>query len=176
MKDCTNNFKNWDVCVETPLGTIIARPDSEEPGIWVDLRRPDAVDDMELAFIGYSEGSKSPVFEKENEQQPGNRYEQFKLRWMLDHGYNLFDLIRELTCLQADMEPGASIEEVFAEWEHSSGFGSEIWPCFDEYSGCEGRSDPVAKREGPHISVTLYNREEDEKEKVVYSNEIEKFF
>ena len=39
--------------VETPLGAIIARPsnDSNYPGIWIDLRRPDSDDDMSLALV-----------------------------------------------------------------------------------------------------------------------------
>lgn len=39
--------------VETPLGAIIARPsyDSNFPGIWIDLRRPDVDSDMSVALV-----------------------------------------------------------------------------------------------------------------------------
>lgn len=39
--------------VETPLGAIIARPscDSNYPGIWIDLRRPDVDSDMSVALV-----------------------------------------------------------------------------------------------------------------------------
>lgn len=41
--------------VETPLGTIIARinTDPDYPGIWLDLRRPDVDDDMPLALVEF---------------------------------------------------------------------------------------------------------------------------
>lgn len=43
--------------VDTPLGAVIVRScfDSEHPGVWVDLRRPDADDDMPLALIEFSD-------------------------------------------------------------------------------------------------------------------------
>ncbi len=50
--------------VETPLGALIARrtygPDN--PGIWLDLRRPDVDSDMPLAFVEYTpaEGERGP--------------------------------------------------------------------------------------------------------------------
>jgi hypothetical protein len=48
MSDC--------VRVETPLGAIIARVsnDPENPGIWIDLRRPDADCDLQLALVEFT--------------------------------------------------------------------------------------------------------------------------
>lgn len=45
-----------DLCVETPLGAIIARvsDDPDHPGIWLDLRRPDVGEDMPLALVEFS--------------------------------------------------------------------------------------------------------------------------
>ena len=45
-----------DLRVETPLGTIIVRPscNSEHPGVWIDLCRTKADDDMPLALIEFS--------------------------------------------------------------------------------------------------------------------------
>ena len=43
--------------VETPLGALIARPvgvGGEYPGIWIDLRRPDADHDLGLALVEYT--------------------------------------------------------------------------------------------------------------------------
>ncbi len=42
--------------VETPLGAIIVRAecDPEHPGVWIDLRRPDADQDMPLAIVEFS--------------------------------------------------------------------------------------------------------------------------
>ena len=77
---------------------------------------------------------------------PHGEYERFKLQWMLDHGYTLADLMRELQGLQYD-DPEDSdaistpITELFDHWEMEVGFGSEIWPCFGEYLQCEGGED-----------------------------------
>ena len=43
--------------VETPLGSIIVRTDMDRDGVWVDLRRPDASDDMGLVHVGFSPSS-----------------------------------------------------------------------------------------------------------------------
>lgn len=42
--------------VETPLGAIVVKnaADPEHPGIYIDLRRPDADDDMPLAMVEFS--------------------------------------------------------------------------------------------------------------------------
>lgn len=61
------------------------------------------------------------------------RYEIFKLQWMIDHGHTLKELIHELTEYMEDRNLEMSPEDVFGEWESGRGFGSEIWPCFQEY-------------------------------------------
>lgn len=38
--------------VDTPKGAIIARPDPDDNGIWIDLRHPDS-DDIYMAYIEY---------------------------------------------------------------------------------------------------------------------------
>lgn len=63
-------------------------------------------------------------------------YERFKLMWMLDHGFTLEDLVRELESLRAE-SPDLSIEALFHDWELECGFSSEIWPCFEEFLACE---------------------------------------
>lgn len=71
-------------------------------------------------------------------------YEKFQLQWMIDHGYSLSDLMRELQALQYD-DPEDSdristpITELFEEWEQDVGFGSEIWPCEAEWEECEAK-------------------------------------
>lgn len=42
--------------IETPLGAIVVRSsggDEEHPGIWIDLRRPDADSDAPLALVEF---------------------------------------------------------------------------------------------------------------------------
>ena len=69
-------------------------------------------------------------------------YEKFQLQWMIDHEHSLHELMEELQNLQYD-DPDDSdristqITELFDEWEHDRGFGSEIWPCEAEYETCE---------------------------------------
>ena len=76
------------------------------------------------------EGTSKVDFEKE--------YERFKLRWMFDHGFTLKNLIQELDKLREESDPDESLESIFSDWEFGYGFGSEIWPCFQEYLECEG--------------------------------------
>ena len=69
-------------------------------------------------------------------------YQKYQLQWMIDHGYSLQDLMRELTEFQYD-DPEDSdristpISELFNEWESDRGFGSEIWVCEEEWKNCE---------------------------------------
>ena len=69
-------------------------------------------------------------------------YQKYQLQWMLDHGYSLQDLMRELTEFQYD-DPEDSdristpISELFNEWEFDRGFGSEIWACEGEWREAE---------------------------------------
>ena len=74
------------------------------------------------------------------------KYEQFKLKWMLDHGYTLTDLMHELQELQYEdpEDPdciSTPVTELFNLWEMEVGFGSEIWPCYEEYLDCEGATE-----------------------------------
>lgn len=73
-----------------------------------------------------------------DEKASHKKYERFKLQWMLDHGYTLKDLLSELEELRQESDPGTSLESIFDDWEFGYGFGSEIWPCFDEYMEVEG--------------------------------------
>lgn len=60
-KDMSTDTKNHsspllpkDLRVETPMGAIIARPELLNHEVWIDLRRPDAIDDMPLAVVSPS--------------------------------------------------------------------------------------------------------------------------
>ena len=73
-----------------------------------------------------------------NDNSPATAYEQFKLEWMLAHGYTLQDLVAELENLREAARSGdVDAMYIFADWEYGYGFGSEIWPCFDEFLDCE---------------------------------------
>ena len=71
-----------------------------------------------------------------NDNSPAAVYERFKLEWMLAHGYTLQHLVAELEKLREE-SPDMSLPDIFADWEFGYGFGSEIWPCFEEFLVCE---------------------------------------
>ena len=67
-----------------------------------------------------------------------DKYERYKLSWMLDHGYTLKDLIDQLEELRQENIDG-DLQSIFDEWECGYGFGSEIWAGFDEFAQNELR-------------------------------------
>lgn len=72
-----------------------------------------------------------PIYSDEELAQLRTQYEKFKLQWMADHGYTLESLVASLA---ADLEDsGEPLWETYQTWEKETGFGSEIWPCFDEW-------------------------------------------
>lgn len=60
-------------------------------------------------------------------------YEKYKLNWLMEHGYTLADIIRELDVIKEDEEDNDSIELLFDFWEDNYGFSSEIWACYQEF-------------------------------------------
>lgn len=60
-------------------------------------------------------------------------YEQYKLRWMRSHSYSLEDIMRGLTEMQAESEPGTPVDELFRIWERDRGFGGSVWANPDEF-------------------------------------------
>ena len=75
-----------------------------------------------------------------NVQQTDNTrelYEKFRLQWMLDHGHTLPELIDELQKLHEESDPNIALQTIFKDWEFGYGFGSEIWPCYEEFLDSE---------------------------------------
>lgn len=70
------------------------------------------------------------------------KHELFKLQWMIDHGYTLEDLMKELDKLKRE-SPLIDLPMLFDHWQFDVGFGSEIWPCFDEWKEWEGRENTI---------------------------------
>ena len=77
------------------------------------------------------------------------RYEEYKLQWMIDHGYSLNDLIDKLGKI-ADQELNnngrlpfsENFDEAFEILENEQGFAeSEIWACYDEWEDYEGSEE-----------------------------------
>lgn len=59
-------------------------------------------------------------------------YEKYKLKWMLDHGYDLSNLLGELEEMHCEY-PDQTPCELFDNWVADVGFSSEIWACYDEF-------------------------------------------
>lgn len=66
-------------------------------------------------------------------------YEKFKLKWLLDHGCTLAQLIKELDEIY-DEDP-LKPSECFNLFESDYGFGSEIYPSFDEWFNNDRTTD-----------------------------------
>ena len=70
-----------------------------------------------------------------------SEYEKYQLQWMIDHGYSLNNLIKELQDMQNSTEDCdrlfAPISELFDEWVADVGFSSEIWACEEEWRDYE---------------------------------------
>jgi len=69
-------------------------------------------------------------------------HERFKLQWMLDHGYTLEDLMKELDKLRKE-SPNIDLSMIFDHWQFDVGFGSEIWPCYDEWLEIESQQQEI---------------------------------
>lgn len=73
------------------------------------------------------------------------KYEEYKLQWLIDHGYTLNDIINQLQELYDnpyfDEDNDSNlISNLFDMWEDEFGFpGAEIWACYDEWlkNDCE---------------------------------------
>lgn len=98
--------------------------------------------DMDIVqrLINKAEKEKTEMVDYASEKE--QKYEQYKLQWMLDHGYTLKDLIAELEKLRQESDPDMNLESLFKDWEFGYGFGSEVWPCFGEYLNAEGKNKP----------------------------------
>ena len=65
-------------------------------------------------------------------------YECFKLWWMIQHGHSVQDLLGLYSDFWGDVEADSEGEQDFADYIMETGFsGGEIWPCFNEFLGCE---------------------------------------
>lgn len=67
-------------------------------------------------------------------------YERFKLQWMIDHGYTLEDLMNAMEDLKREA-PFVDLRMIFDHCQFDCGFGSEIWPCYDEWIECEYKEE-----------------------------------
>ena len=93
--------------------------------------------------------------------QERKAYERFRLQWMLDHGRTLPELIGELQKLRDEGDPEMSLQALFRDWEFGYGFGSEIWPCFEEFLDVEYKMPERKKPGAAHRGMRRANPKEE---------------
>ena len=101
--------------------------------------------------------------------QERKAYERFRLQWMLDHGRTLSELIGELQKLRDEGDPEMSLQALFRDWEFGYGFGSEIWPCFEEFLEVEYKMPEEGKPGAAHRGMRRADHTE-ENMQVLLSN------
>ena len=57
--------------------------------------------------------------------------------WLMSHGYTLEDLVTAVLEYREEADGQADPKDLFREWELESGFGREIWPCFEEFQDAD---------------------------------------
>lgn len=64
-------------------------------------------------------------------------YKKYKMQWMIDHGYNLDDVINTMQEMYEEGDhhgkKGSSPLNLFLDFEQSYGFDYNIYPCFEEW-------------------------------------------
>ena len=74
-------------------------------------------------------------------------YKLYQLDWMRTHGYAIEDIIEELETINQECRNCVNTEEyspknLYKEFEEESGFGGNLWVCFDEFCNAEFK-DPT---------------------------------
>lgn len=59
-------------------------------------------------------------------------YERLKQRWMLEPGYTLADMEKDLKDLQKEV-PELGLDADINDWEFAFGIGSGVWPFSQEF-------------------------------------------
>lgn len=67
-------------------------------------------------------------------------YEMYQLDWMITHGHGLSELMKSMEEYRREMDPEegfASVIELYANWDHESGFDGSLWVCEEEFLDAE---------------------------------------
>ena len=67
-----------------------------------------------------------------------NKYDEYQLQWMLEHGHSLREIINGMADVAKDADSETTIQEIFSVWEQEVGFGGELWACEPEWADNEG--------------------------------------
>lgn len=66
-------------------------------------------------------------------------YEAYKMLWMLNHGYNLRDLMEGMNDVTYDYDEDDEVDilDTYNSWEMDAGFGGAVWACYKEFLDTE---------------------------------------
>lgn len=74
------------------------------------------------------------------EERDRKRYEIFKLKWLIEHGYGLEDVLKEVGWYLQDNFYNISIWNAVDLFERYGFKGGMIYPCFEEWIDNEGKA------------------------------------
>lgn len=88
-------------------------------------------------------------------------YENYQLKWMMDHGYSLGDLMQSMDEYYDDKYiVGRTFDDLFTEWKNESGFNQELWSCKEEAINA-GECNDILKEETSDIEKMIEELTED---------------
>ena len=142
----------FDTCLDETLHRILDDVDGPAAEaekliryvLLADTEKPDAEDD-DVIEIDLGFRIHGPILSVEHVPLTAvglqkTLYERYKLIWMFDHGYTLFDAFSTWRRYCSDMDSFndlVSDQELFANWELDDGFSGSLYVCFDEFVGAE---------------------------------------
>ena len=97
--------------------------------IWMDTNRFKVIKNNEEIIVFYLKNG--TIITKEERDR--KRYETFKLKWMIEHGYGLTDVLKEVGWYLQDNFYNISIWRAFDLFEHYGFKDGMIYPCFKEW-------------------------------------------
>lgn len=88
-------------------------------------------------------------------------YENYQLKWMMDHGYSLEDLMQSMDEYYDDKYiVGRTFDDLFTEWKNENGFNQELWSCKEEAINA-GECNDTLKEETSDIEKMIEELTED---------------
>lgn len=88
-------------------------------------------------------------------------YENYQLKWMMDHGYSLRDLMQSMDEYYDDKYiVGRTFDDLFTEWKNENGFNQELWSCKEEAINA-GECNDILKEETSDIEKMIEELTED---------------
>lgn len=110
--------------------------------IWMGTNRFKVIKNNEEIIVFYLKNGTIVT----KEERDRKRYEIFKLKWMIEHGYSLIDFVSKINACYEELQakepvfkgclydkPSPDIWDAFDLFEDTGFKGGMIYPCFDEW-------------------------------------------